>query len=262
MRTIQWVSKYRYAFILFTLTAVLPASCTVNGDHGLFNFDLTEDCVEPAGTITDKTFDTQEFSEISIEERWGNSANIVFDTGSVCRIEVTGPTNALEGLTINYVGERLLLYSSHCFLSDPALKIKITAPVFRRIENLARNVSISGTVKNSETLNLINGSTAYGSFDLNLTAKSLNVNGYNRCTFLLAGTVDKLEVFMKNSAAMQAFELAARDVKVITQTEKDVEVRAAENLNAFIESSGNIYYKGRPAISKIGSGSGKVIDAN
>jgi hypothetical protein len=101
-----------------------------------------------------------------------------------------------------------------------------------------------------------------GSVDL----KDIQINGYlglnaqNSGTYKFSGTAGFFYVSNINATIVKAFGLVTDSTYVNSTNVLDTEVHATKVVNVFINSMGNVLYKGNPPIVRLtASGSGKLI---
>lgn len=101
-----------------------------------------------------------------------------------------------------------------------------------------------------------------GDLDLAIDVDDIDVELSGSGYLYLEGEVDRQEVDVNSSGEYRAFNLASRECKIKLDGSGAAEVHVYDYLHAIIRGSGNLFYRGFPAIDVRGNGSGEIYDAN
>jgi hypothetical protein len=219
-----------------------------------------ENCLTPEGAIISKTAEENKFTEIQIAGEWGKQAYVTIEKGERYEVTITGKENLVEAMAVNSRNNVLEISMTECFNDVSKLKIHITAPALERVSNYAWGAEIQVKGFEGESLSISNDEFSHLDFDIHY--KSVKINSSGSGKFTLTGQADKLEGVFRTHSYMKGFGLETKEADITSSTPLDIEVKATEKLTARITDSGNIRYKGHPAISEAITGTGKVIDAN
>ena len=74
----------------------------------------------------------------------------------------------------------------------------------------------------------------------------------------LAGAADDVTIALTASGDVDAYDLAAKKVKVTSKGSGDVRVNVSDDLDAEVKGSGSVYYRGNPEMKIKDEGSGSV----
>jgi hypothetical protein len=74
--------------------------------------------------------------------------------------------------------------------------------------------------------------------------------------------VDQVDISLEGTGGFEGFLLEAKYATVDIMGTGNCEISASESLDAVLEGTGSLYYKGNPAINADVSGTGKVVNAN
>lgn len=107
----------------------------------------------------------------------------------------------------------------------------------------------------------------YGRYDLTyyITLPALEKISYEGSgNVMVSGPMEAeyLELVLMGSCSFSGFSFRAENCQVDIIGSGNCEITAESQLDVNIEGSGNVYYKGLPAVKEYISGSGRVIDSN
>ena len=184
--------------------------------------------------------------------------------GSETSLEVEGQPNIVSELD-TYVENNTLMVkfkSKNINMSYKKLIVHVSTP---NIESL--NLHGSGDVTaltdlNSNQLNI----SISGSGDVRLksvTCKNMDVHvqGSGDVT-VSGGTTDSITMNVNGSGDIEAYELNAKSVIAHTNGSGDIKCRALDAIDASVNGSGDIHYKGRPANTKVHTNGSGSISSN
>ena len=260
--------KRKHIIVLFFLASLLIASCTKMDK--LFNNG------EP---VTEYRSLGYPFKVISIH----NNVNVKLIRDNHPHLELTCPKNLIERITTEIEADTLVIKNKNeynwlrSYDYDIDLTIyydSINRIQFASIGQLTSLDSIKGIrTKNFDSITIDND-TVYsypktfvlnikeGSGDIDLTfdcqvLKTVFSNGTSKVT--LHGVVGYVEHYMRSYGTIHAENLNTNIVKVHSQSTNDIYVWARNELEAHLNSIGNVYYKGNPWIVQECTGEGHVI---
>ena len=102
-----------------------------------------------------------------------------------------------------------------------------------------------------------------GNMDLELEVGQqllLQLSGVGNVT--LWGSANRFDCEHSAVGNVEAFDLAVNNCTVVSSGVGDTKVNVTSSLDVTIDSTGSVYYKGRPSIDSLITGSGQLIDAN
>ncbi|MBR9675959.1 DUF2807 domain-containing protein [Candidatus Woesearchaeota archaeon] len=219
---------------------------------GCVNF--TSDCVIGSGNIIQKDVEVRSFSSVELE----GTGNIFLEQTNQTSLRVQGEDNVLENLKFVELGDKLIIKRKDyvCFNNIKPINYYIT---LRDVDEL--KISGSGTITSQAKLITkdldvrIDGS---GTILLDVVTESLKTRISGSGDVTLSGITQDLDLRIDGSGKIRAYELKARNVETTTTGSGDIYV-SPETLDVKILSSGSVYYKGEPTITRVDiEGSGKV----
>ena len=204
-------------------------------------FSCKKDKIEGDGPIVTEARDVKNFYSVNVS----GSSKIFITQGNNFDVQVKAYENLLPSLTT--------------IVEDGSLKI-----AYRNNKNIIND--------NSEifiTMPSLTGLTLEGSGSINtkgqfIGAENFVINGSGSGAIVMEnGSANNLRVTINGSANVKTFGFPVQRAEVTTEGSGNAEINVAKTLNATINGSGNIYYKGavQSVTTKI-TGSGKVINAN
>ncbi|MBN9350163.1 MAG: DUF2807 domain-containing protein [Chitinophagaceae bacterium] len=204
---------------------------------GLLFFSCSKEKIAGSGNVISETRNAQNFYSVSAS----GSANVIITYGNAYSVSVKGFENILPKLQ-TYVenGVLIIKYTDNTSISNDNSEVDITMPSLVGVSNQgASQISITGnfigmdnlTVSNSGPGNIVfsNGST---------TNLALNLSG---------------------SGDVLLFGLSSQNAIVKNSGGGNAEVSVSKSLKVTISGSGNVFYKGNPAVDSSGTGTGQVI---
>jgi hypothetical protein len=168
------------------------------------------------------------------------SLDVTVQVGAPASLEVRGDDNLLSHVKSEVRGSTLHLSSEGSYTSTLGLSAMVTVPSLVSLRDQgSADVVVSGVA--GERLEIDN----QGSGDLSL-----------------AGRVDALEIDVNGSGDVDAKALSATHARVTINGSSDVDVLAVESLDATINGSGDIRYRGNPGnVKRQVNGSGEIEPA-
>lgn len=170
------------------------------------------------------------------------------------RVETTVDGDALE---IDAENESDLFdWFENDDLDADQVDIYVTAPTFEKVSLAGSGRIVGETPLKGESLSLaVAGS---GDIDVEINTKELTVNVVGSGDCLLRGQTDALRTKTTGSGDIRATDLQTRTAEVRITGSGDVELHAADSLNARILGAGDVRYLGNPTVDVNSLGSGTV----
>jgi len=183
----------------------------------------------------------------------------VLRSGTAYAVNVETDANLQKYILTNREGDVLVIrtrngYNLH---SDNNIKIYVTAPALEEI-----TIGGSGSVTSAEKLAgsrklqiHVNGS---GDVKLDVDAPEVEAETNGSGTIILAGTTKQFSAEINGSGDFKCFNLLSETTGVEISGSGDAQVFASKQLDIDIRGSGDVAYKGTPAIRQRNAGSGSV----
>jgi len=186
-----------------------------------------------SGELVVQTRDVKAFTRIETN----GSADITVTVGPEQSVQMTFDHNLIDFIETEVRGKTLKIRPTQSFSSRHRCEIVITVPTLER-------VSCSGS-----------GDIAVERLDAESFEFELSGSG----NFTAEGKTDELEVSLLGSGDIDTSDLVAREAYVRISGSGDVQVHAAESLDARVSGSGDISYYGDPEhVSRSVTGSGHI----
>ncbi len=237
------------------------------------------DFIEGIGPVVDQELNLDSFDKISTD----CSFDVVIEQGSTQKVVASGQQNIIDRLRTNVVNDEWLIDLDNGNYRDFDLTIHITMPNVEaltidgsgditlredfKLDDL--NVRIDGSgeftledqmIVENELAITVDGSGETYLQDVSAKRIDVFVDGSGDMT--LRGNCDDLDIKVSGSGDVMAFALEAISVDIDTNASGDCEVKAIDELIVDIDGSGDVFYKGKPAISSRVNGSGRLRNAN
>lgn len=198
---------------------------------------MYQDTIEGSGSSISEIRNVTEFTKVSSEGVF----EVTVTHGNSQSAEITANDNIIQRLKTEVVDNELRLYLDDRNYKDISLKANIVAERINSIKNTGIGDFVISNVDENGNFNISNSGT--GNISITGNAESLTLENVGD------GKFNGFEFIVLNCSA-----------KIIGSG--DCEVHPISTLNVDIEGSGDVYYKGTPAIEANIAGSGKVIDTN
>lgn len=182
---------------------------------------------------------TPSFNAVSVL----GSSNVYITKGTALKVEVYGYENLLPYFETTVVNNELRVgYRSGVNIRNDNIKVYITMPDPITFLNIQGSGSISVTGNFTSTVSV-----------------DLLINGSGNIDFE-SGTAPKAMLRINGSGNINAYGLSAKESDAGITGSGNIKTSVTEKFIAAISGSGNIYYKGDPAIiNSTVTGSGRVI---
>ena len=191
------------------------------------------DVVRGSGTSATESRTVPAFTGIEIK----NSASVQVDVGPATTVAVTSDDNLVPLVKTRVEGDTLEIYAHQSLQPTDGIKVRITTPSLQAVSILG-----SGRIR------------ACG---IKADIFSVNVSGAGDIT--AEGTVNRCSVTVEGAGHIKASDLVAHDCTVKIEGAGAVSVHADRSMDASIEGTGSIRYRGHPGqVKKSVEGVGSI----
>lgn len=207
----------------------------------LFLLSCKKNKIEGDGPIVTEKRDVKNFYSINVS----GSSKIYITQGNNFDVQVKAYENLLPNLTaIVEDGTLKIFYKKNSNISNDNSEITITMP------------SLTGLA--------LDGTGSINTKGQFIGAENFVINTAGAGTITMEnGSANNLRININGSNNVKTFGFPVQRAEVINTGSGNAEVNVAKTLNATIDGSGNIYYKGAAeSITTKITGSGRVINAN
>jgi len=217
---------------MIDLFALLTAACGLIGCTTLFN------CVEGKGSPATQTREVGPFKGITIE----GSMEVVVRQGTEQNVRIVAQENLLPLLTTTIAGDRLVIGSKECYVTQHGVKVFITAPDLNgfRIDGSGSFTS-DGTIR-SESLALRIDGSGDMTLDLDVSALTTRIDGSG--DVVLRGKAVGNVVQINGSGDVEADSLATERCTIEINGSGDCDVNVATSLDVEINGVGDVTFAG------------------
>lgn len=186
--------------------------------------------------------------------------------GETHSVEVAAPKNVRDRVETTVDGDALEIKAEDNFdlfdwfanddLDADQVDVYVSAPTIQKVSLAGSGRIVGETPLESESLSFdIAGS---GDLDVQLDTNHLDVDVVGSGDCLLRGETEVLITKTTGSGDIQATDLTSRTAQVRITGSGDVELHAADSLNARLLGTGNVRYLGNPTVEVNSLGSGTV----
>ncbi len=237
--------KLRWGIIVCFL--VLCSSCST-------------EIVGEGGTETQTYSITTGVTKVSVD----HEINTLIKYGSSKKVHITGYSNLLQYVKVSATGGviKIGMDPDYTYQNMNVTAVVETPALTGVTTTHLGNVEIDTFSNTLTTLEITTNSSANITCTKHINIESLVVNVNSSGSVYLKGSGKTMNASTMGNGKLKAFDMIVKTANIIHSAPDTVQVNSLVNLNATINSSGNIYYKGYPSINTIGSGTGIVIDAN
>src|SRR5687767_13606668 len=223
------------------LICLLTGIVACNDDSGIQEIELT--------------LDTEYFDRIRLE----TSSDVRIIQSDIFRVVLTGEERDVNDVEVNVINDRLTIDENGSNHQD--LLIKIYVPEISELQSLGSSF-IFGESHFTQNRDLNISLTGSGEIDFAIDTDDLDVELSGSGDIFLEGNVQTLDTDLSGSGWVKSFGLESELTDVRINGSGSAEVTVITDLDVFIHSSGNVFYKGHPTINAQITGSGELIDAN
>lgn len=252
---------------LFVLTLIALTLSMLS--CGSTELPLTYNSIRGSGTMISVLIDDLEPFH-SVKLNTVGDVNLTSTTSDTNTVEVTINHNLLRFITTEVTHGVLLIglkTPQEVKVSDQDLTVDITMSVLNQLTLGAEGV---GDIKIDSASSLFHVSSiglelaGVGDIELNLIVDSTitsTLTGVGDLT--LSGAAHRHELTHEGVGEVHAFGFVTDSCNIVSDSEGDIEVEVRVDLKALINNSGNVYYRGYPAIDTAGgAGPGLLYPAN
>ncbi|MFT3749818.1 MAG: head GIN domain-containing protein [Agriterribacter sp.] len=197
-----------------------------------------KDNITGRGTIKSETRNVSAFTKVSVE----GSTDIHITQGNSFNVSVKAYNNLLPYLVTNVEnGVLTVKYEHTANVRNDNSEVFITMPALEGLSTKGSgNIDVKGAFEHTPFFD----ASISGSADINIEN----------------AVAEKLQLSISGSGDFNSFGFLLKEADITISGSGDVEITVNEKLKARISGSGNIYYKGDPAIIDDHiSGSGELI---
>ncbi|MCL3779024.1 DUF2807 domain-containing protein [Prolixibacteraceae bacterium JC049] len=208
------------------------------------------------GDLVTKEFKLEAFNGILVDLK----CDVEVKPSTIQKVVVTASENVIDDLdtsvrsgiwNIDFKDDGIATINRHDF------KVVIEVPKLKKIQ-----MESSGTIKcdgflTGDNLQLIYNSS--GKVSVKSKTKFLNVNMDGSGSLELNGDVDELKILHDSSGNIEALGLKVKSCSIVHDGSGDARLYVLEKLKCNMDGSGDVFYKGNPAIEKTIDGSGQLI---
>jgi len=202
--------------------------------------------------------------ELAIDDFTGFELNIgaqvYISQGDEVEVLVKGQENIIEELETKVRNDIWEIEFDDCVENSDVLRIFITTPNLNFISNNGSGNIKSDNILSVEDFEIKNNGS--GNIQLSIEGNVIVTRNTGSGKLELEGVAATLDVDIRGSGDVEAFDLLIRDAQVEVDGSGDAQVNVTDFLEIMIEGSGDVYYKGEPDLKVTTRGSGKVFNAN
>lgn len=224
---------------------------------GLFASCTPIDCVKGTGSPERKTLSVASFHGIVLQ----GAVDVQLTVSPMQSVEVEAQPN-IAALVLTEVKDGIwIIHTDKCYSTDKPFIIHIAVPSIDVV-----SIQGSGDVTSTGEFNATEMKLdVQGSGDLRMmaVAQTIRAGVQGSGDITLGGTCDMLHAAVQGSGDIKAGELKTVSAKASVEGSGDITVQASENLDANVQGSGDVKYRGKPAHvdSKVrGSGDVKPVE--
>ena len=212
--------------------------------------------VQGTGPIKTSQINIRSFSKITSNV----SANIKVSLSDTVSCSVTAQENIVPLIEISNSGNELIIKSSKSYETNMPVDIIVSTKMLEEITLTGSgNIDVLNPVK-SNSLKI----TSKGSGNILVSAyvETLKASLLGSGEINLKGSAGKSNLEIKGSGSILASSLSTNSTSVVVSGSGNAEVNAVSNLNAEMNGSGLIQYKGNPVVKSRIDGSGEIKKSN
>ncbi len=224
---------------------------------GLFASCTPIDCVKGAGSPERKTLSVASFHGIVLQ----GAVDVKLAVSPSQSVEIEAQPN-IAALVLTEVKDGIwIIHTDKCYSTDKPFIIHIAVPSIDVV-----SIQGSGDVTSTGEFNATEMKLdVQGSGDLRMTAvaKTIRAGVQGSGDITLSGTCSMLHAAIQGSGDIKAGELKTGSAKASVEGSGDITVQVSDNLDANVQGSGDVKYRGKPAHvdSKVqGSGDVKPVE--
>lgn len=211
--------------------------------------------IEGHGPVISEVRNVNEFSEIKSEI----SGDLLISQGHYYSVVVEGQQNILDKLITETKGHQLdIRFKNGTFISGEKIRIHITMPKVTGLSlNGSGNIAFMTPLASTLLQLKISGSGNINLQQVEADEMDAKISGSGDMT-ISGGSVHNESLNISGSGDMDFINVKADNADITLSGSGNAQVYVTGYLNATIAGSGDIYYKGSPAIDVDISGSGSL----
>ena len=220
---------------------------------GLSSCNFFENCLQGEGPIVEEVVSIDTFDEIELEQK----AEVYLKQASEQKVTIEAPKNIIDLLLTEVNGGTWNIDFSRCPKTEEPIKVYIETNNIQEITiDGSGKIFSDGLIESDELVLSINGS---GLIDLNLMVKELKTEISGSGDVNLIGETKLHKIEINGSGDIAAYDLISDESEIEINGSGNVKVNVSYALDADINGSGDVYYKGNvKEISSQVNGSGKL----
>ncbi|MEO8591280.1 MAG: head GIN domain-containing protein [Flavobacteriales bacterium] len=220
---------------------------------GLLAASAPGDCVKGAGSPEKRTLSVATFHGIVLQ----GAMDVQLSVASTPSVQVEAQANIAELVMTEVKDGIWVIKTSKCYSTDKPFIVHIAVPEVD-IVSIQGSGDVTGTGEFAAT-NMKFDVQGSGDVRMNVSAKEVRASVQGSGDISLSGTCGMFYAAVQGSGDIKAGELKTASAKAQVEGSGDITVQATENLDANVQGSGDVKYKGKPAhIDSKTQGSGDV----
>jgi hypothetical protein len=237
-----------YILILAGIICILMAGCK------------KASCFEKAGNLTRVQRSTATFNQIDLKD----NINLILTQDTAEAITIEAGTYLIPNIATTVENNILTIENkTTCnWLRQPGEKIDVYVSV-KNLEKLSYNASGNVTTTNTIYTDHILIESKEGAGNLDMTLEALVITAYlskENADFTLRGKANVCHSYTNSRGSVDFKDLEVKTMNIEYGSVRDAVFYATEEINAIIYHTGNLYYKGNPAIiNKTFHSTGKLL---
>lgn len=222
----------------------------------LFSFMLTGLRVN----ADEQTRKVEPFTEISLRI----SANVHLEQGNKQNLEIVAKTSTLEQIITEVKEGKLIIRfpTKNLFHNDfrpGEITIYITTPEINALSVIGSGDIVADDQLKTKIMDLdLSGSGNINLSELSAERVKTAISGSGNIVLAGKQTAQDLSVVISGSGNFKGMDYSAKDVSIKISGSGNALIEAQDNLYIRLLGSGNVTYKGKPAVDQSTSGSGTV----
>lgn len=217
--------------------------------HGCTSFN----CIKGNGAATRRLLEVADFKGLAAE----GSLEVRLKQGAVQQVEVEAPSNLIDLLTTEVKDGIWHIATEGCYSTREPFVVHITVPSIDHVSVLGSGNIVGTDVFLTNDLTV----TVQGSGELNLAVQAATVQATVQGSgdITLSGRCSTFKAYVQGSGNIQGTSLESETANAVVAGSGDISVNTTQDLDATVQGSGDIHYKGRPVnVAKNIQGSGDV----
>jgi hypothetical protein len=234
-------------FICILITTAFFSSCEDEG---------AVDCQRAGSTDVTKNFSLSGFDGVSFSQ----VGNVTIAQGASHAVSVTGPSNVVDQLKVEVLGEDLVIGSERCYNGDYELNIFVTMPELKRVAFSGVGEINSAGTWTTHRLELM--LTGVGDITASVEVDSLFTQISGNGEVRLSGTARVQEYRSPGTSTYRAFSVESEKAFIDITGMGTCFVAPTDLLDVTITGTGTIHYKNNPVINQQITGQGSLVNDN